>query len=108
MCLAPRYMSGPTATPWTDWRNTASFPETPCALTGGASSVTVRAIARSTRRLVGAAIFLMAVVTSFIQVPATLEHLLRALFLRRAQHGLSGVDHRPGHDDPVLLVHGAA
>src|SRR5262245_8283947 len=38
MCLAPRYISGPMAAPFTDWRNTASLPDTPCAPSSGTST----------------------------------------------------------------------
>src|SRR5438552_11494106 len=55
MCLAPRYMSGPIAAPRINRRNSASLPETPCALASGASTIARNATVRRATRPKGVA-----------------------------------------------------
>src|SRR3954470_10485812 len=138
MCFAPRYISGPIAAPFTDCRNTASLPDTPCAPSSGtsttASSSSVDAAStkrgtaetaefaeqeqpsrsrrtRRARRLpcsVNTLVLAMALVARLIDCASRIEQVFRALRLRRLQRRLAPVDHHLREGHPVALIDGAA
>src|SRR5689334_13596437 len=105
MCFAPRYISGPTAAPRSDWRKTASLPDTPCAPTSEAST---SASVRRPVDLRATLVALMACVARDIQGLSCFEHLVGAPRLCRSQDDASAVDHHLRHFDPLPVVDAAA
>src|SRR5215471_21837638 len=108
MCFAPRYISGPIAGPRTDWRKTASFPDTPCAPMSGTSTSASSAIVGRPVHLRAALVPLMARIARDIEGFSCFEHFVGASRLRRPQDDLSRVDHRLRHPDPLAVVDAAA
>src|SRR5689334_6977448 len=107
MCFAPRYIKGTMARPSRPCRNTASFPDTPCA-----SSVV--AITRTTLAamiavmgsgfLLRTLVFLMAGVTGFVEVAARGEHAIRVLLIGRGQRGFAGRDEALRERHPLSCI----
>src|SRR5262245_16101614 len=107
MCLAPRYISGPTAAPRSDWRNTASFPDTPCASSAGESARSAMATSSATR-LPATAVLSVAGVARFVERTAELHDLVRTLRVDGVEEAFRRVDHRLGDREPFRAVRGAA
>src|SRR6478672_4681231 len=108
MCFAPRYIIGPTAAPRSDWRKTASFPDTPCAPASGTSTSATSASVSRPVDLRATLVPLMAGIARDIQGFSRFEHLVGTLRLRRAQDNARTVDHHLRHPDPLALVDAAA
>src|SRR5689334_21726320 len=107
MCLAPRYRNGPIAAPLIDCRNTASLPDTPCALASPAKASSSTAATMTSSALRRTLILPMAIVARLVHFFAGGEHPFGTLGLGGLERQLTG-----GHQvvrvlHPVPLVDGA-
>src|SRR5688572_8180379 len=109
MCFAPRYMSGPIALPSRPCKNTASFPDTPCASRPTEPRPTSSASAASPivrcRLLL---ISLMARIARLVDIGTCRENPLGALGLGGLDCLDAGVDEGARHFHPLAVVHGPA
>src|SRR5215216_2057582 len=103
MCLAPRYISGMMARPFSPCRNTASLPDTPCASSAAEQASTIRTVSANLL----ARIACMAVVTCGVEVSAGFDDAVLILRVGRLQRRASLVHHVVRHLHPVALVDGA-
>src|SRR6266850_1308305 len=108
MCLAPRYRSGPMAAPRIDCRNTASLPDTPCALASGTNTTASNAMVRNAIRLGATLIFLVTGIARFIERLAGFHDLVGTSRLHGSQDDLPRLNHRVRHLDPVASIDRAA
>src|SRR5436190_2367832 len=104
MCLAPRYISGMMARPFSPCRKTASLPDTPCA----SSAADMTSTATTIKANLLARIACMAVVTRGIEIAARLDDLVLVLCRGGGHRLLSLLHHVVGHLYPVALVDGTA
>src|SRR3954463_4144162 len=91
------------------WRNTASFPDTPCAPasprnTLASSAIVTTAIPMRLPTLIPS----MTVVARYVDRVARRENIVGALGFRGLESHFRGIDHRLRHLDPFALVDGAA
>src|SRR5262245_56744706 len=115
MCLAPRYSSGPMACPCNPWRNTASFPETPCASSPAEKPRTSMATAMSAmlrprspipdpRSLLLSLIFGMTGITRLVDRGTGIQDSFLVVRFGGLDRQLALLDHGARDRDPITVV----
>src|SRR6188474_2881406 len=108
MCLAPRYISGPMAWPFSPCRNTASLPDTPCASRPTDPRTVSSVTAASPMARLLTLISCMAGIAGLVEAGPGRKNRFRTLLFGGLHRGLALLDEVLGHLHPVAVIDGAA